>query len=74
MQIEIKKIGNSTGVILPKDLLTRLRLEHGDKVLVTEGPDRSITLTPYSEDDEETMRIARELMKKYASTLRALAK
>lgn len=74
MQIEIKKIGNSTGVILPKDLLARLRLEQGDKVLVTEGPDRSITLTPYSEDDEETMRIAREVMKKYASTLRALAK
>lgn len=74
MQIEIKKIGNSTGVILPKDLLARLRLEQGDKVLLTEGPDRSITLTPYSEDDEETMRIARELMKKYASTLRALAK
>ncbi len=74
MQIEIKKIGNSTGVILPKDLLARLRLEQGDKVLLTEGPDRSITLTPYSEDDEETMRIARDLMKKYASTLRALAK
>jgi putative addiction module antidote len=74
MQIEIKKIGNSTGLIFPKDLLSRLRLEQGDKVLVTEGPDRSITLTPYSEDDEETMRIARKLMKKYASTLRALAK
>lgn len=74
MQIEIKKIGNSTGVILPRELLARLRLEQGDKVLLTEGPDRSITLTPYSEDDEETMTIARALMKKYASTLKALAK
>ena len=74
VQLTIKKIGNSTGLILPKELLARLRLEPGDSVVVTEGPDRSITLSPHSEDDEQTLRIARELMKKYASTLRALAK
>jgi putative addiction module antidote len=74
MKLEIKKIGNSTGLILPKDLLARLRLEQGDKVLVTEGPDRSITITPSSDDDEETMRIARQVMSDYAATFRALAK
>jgi hypothetical protein len=43
-------------------------------VLVTEGPDQSLTLTPYSDDDEETMKIARDAMKKYASVFKALAK
>ena len=74
MNIEIKKIGNSTGLILPKELLARLRLEQGDRVLVTEGPDRTLTITPCDADDEETMRIAREVMKEYAATFRALAK
>jgi putative addiction module antidote len=74
MKLEIKKIGNSTGIILPKELLVRLGLEQGDAVVATEGPDRSLTLSPYAADDEETMRIARDVMKKYKNTLKALAK
>jgi putative addiction module antidote len=74
MKLQIKKIGNSTGLILPKELLVRLGLEQGDEVLVTEGPDRSISISPFADDDEETMRIAREVMKEYRSTLKALAK
>lgn len=74
MKLEIKKIGNSTGLILPKELLARLGLSQGDEVLVTEGPDHSLTITPYVDDDEETLRIAREAMKEYKSTLKTLAK
>lgn len=74
MRLEIKKIGNSTGLILPKELLARLRLELGDSVLVTEGPDRTITITPHDDDDEETMRIAREAMREYSAVFKALAK
>ncbi len=74
MRLELKKIGNSTGLILPKELLARLRLEQGDAVLVTEGPDRTLTITPHSDDDEETMRIAREAMHRYAAVFKALAK
>ncbi len=74
MKLEIKKIGNSTGIILPKELLARLGLEQGDEVVVTEGPERTITITPYADDDDETMRIARQVMKEYKSTLKALAK
>jgi hypothetical protein len=51
-----------------------LGLSQGDSVLVTEGPDRSISISPFADDDEETMRIAREVMKEYRSTLKALAK
>ena len=74
MQIEIKTIGDPTGLILPKELLARLRLEVGDRVFATEGPERSIIITPFSEDDERTMQIARSFMKKYAKTLRTLSK
>jgi putative addiction module antidote len=74
MKLQLKKIGNSTGLILPKELLARLNLELGDEVIVSEGPDRSLTVTPHTGDDEDTMRIAREVMKEYANTLKALAK
>lgn len=74
MKLEIKKIGNSTGLILPKELLARMGLSQGDEVLVTEGPDRTISITPYADDDDETMRLARDVMKEYRSTLKALAK
>lgn len=74
MKLEIKKIGNSTGLILPRELLARLGLEQGDEVFISEGPDRTLTVTPYSSDDDETMRIAREIMSEYKNTLKALAK
>jgi putative addiction module antidote len=73
-RLQLKKIGNSTGLILPKELLQRLGLEQGDEVVVSEAPSRTLTVAAYAEDDEETMRIARKVMKKYAGTLRALAK
>ena len=74
MKLEIKKIGNSTGLILPKELLARLGLQQGDSVFVTEGPDRSLAVTPFRDDDEETMEIARKAMSRYKNTLKALAK
>ena len=74
MKLELKKIGNSTGLILPKDLLARLGLEQGDSVMVTEGPDRTLTVSSYTEDDDETMRLARKVMHDYRNTLKALAK
>lgn len=74
MKLEIKKIGNSTGLILPKELLARLGLSQGDHVLVTEAPDGSLNVAPYANDDDETMRLAREVMKEYRTTLKALAK
>ena len=74
MKLELKKIGNSTGVILPKELLARLNLEQGDWLYVTELPDRSVKIGPYDPDHEEAMDVARELFKEYQDTFRALAK
>ena len=74
LSLEIKRVGTSTGIILPKQLLERLRLKQGDRVIATEGPNGTLTLAPYNEDDAEALRIARELMAEYAETFRALAK
>ncbi len=74
MKLEIKKIGNSTGLILPKELLARLGLQQGDAVFVTEGPNQTLTISLYAEDDSATMRIARDVMREYRQTFRALAK
>jgi putative addiction module antidote len=73
MKLEIKKIGNSTGLILPKELLARLNLSQGEWVYVTELPDGGVRLTPYDPDFDEVMRLADEIMDEYRDTLRALA-
>ncbi len=73
MKLEIKKIGNSTGLILPKELLARLGLEQGDEVIVTETPD-GFRVTRDDRDFEEAMKIVDDIMVEYRETLQALAK
>ncbi|BBF94638.1 AbrB/MazE/SpoVT family DNA-binding domain-containing protein [Blastochloris tepida] len=74
MKVEIKKIGNSTGVILPRELLSRLDLQRGDWLSVAEGPGKVIRLSPYDPDFEETVQIADQVMNEYRDTLKVLAK
>ena len=74
MKLEIKKIGNSTGIILPKELLARINLAQGDFVFVTETPEGGLNLAPREPEFEEGMEIARKAMRKYKNTLRELAK
>lgn len=74
MKLKIKKIGNSTGVILPKELLVRLGLEQGDTLYVTELPDGGVKLVPRDPDFERGMEIARKAMRTYKNALRELAK
>lgn len=72
--LRIRKVGNSTGVILPKDLLARLNLKEGDALYVVEGPDRGLKLTPYDPKHAEALQIARRSFRTYANTYKALAK
>jgi putative addiction module antidote len=74
MKLEVKKIGNSTGVILPKDLLARLKLEKGDWLYVSETADGGLRLTPYDPTFEKGMQIAKKAMKTYRNALAELAK
>ena len=72
--LQIRRIGNSLGLILSKDLLARLKLKEGDKLHVIEQPERGIKLTPYDPKHAKTMKIAREIMDEYQDTFRTLAK
>jgi putative addiction module antidote len=71
--LKLTQIGNSVGVILPKEVLARLKLEKGDTVFVTDAAD-GIKLTPYNPAFEEQMSLARGIMKKRRDVLRELAK
>ncbi|MDO9091923.1 MAG: AbrB/MazE/SpoVT family DNA-binding domain-containing protein [Rubrivivax sp.] len=71
--LKLTQIGNSVGVILPKEVLARLKLEKGDMVFVTDAVN-GVTLTPYSPGFEAQMSAAREVMKKRRNVLRELAK
>ncbi|MBZ9681513.1 MULTISPECIES: AbrB/MazE/SpoVT family DNA-binding domain-containing protein [unclassified Mesorhizobium] len=76
MNTTIRKIGNSDGLILPKELLDRLNLKTGDNVVVVqEGQElRLRRLEDSAEEFERKMKIARERMRKYEVAYRALAK
>mgnify|MGYP003559097377 FL=1 len=71
--LKLTQIGNSVGVILPKEVLARLKLAKGDTVFVTDAPN-GVVLPPYSPEFEAHMVAARALMKKRRNVLRELAK
>jgi len=71
--LQVKKIGNSLGLILPKELLARLKLAEGDKLYVVEQTERGIKLSPYDPKHVKAMEIARRSFRKYADTDKALA-
>ena len=73
MKLKITTVGNSVGVILPKEMLARLKVSKGDSLFVTEVPD-GVTLRPYDTEFAEQMELAREIMKEYRDVLRELAK
>ena len=72
-RLKLTAIGNSTGLVLPKDVLARLKLDKGDAVYLTESPD-GYRLTPYNPEFERQMDAARKIMKKRRAALRELAK
>ncbi len=71
--LKLTQIGNSTGVVLPKEALEKLRVEKGDVIYLTETPD-GYRVTPYEPGFEEQMAVARDLMKRRRNVLRELAK
>jgi putative addiction module antidote len=71
--LKLTQIGNSVGVILPKEVLARLKVEKGDTVFVTEAAN-GVLLTPYSEAFAQQMSEARRITKRRRAVLRELAK
>ncbi len=73
VKLKLTQVGSSTGLILPKEVLARLRVAKGDTVFLTESPE-GFRLTPYDPEFEEDMAIARKVMRDNRDALRELAK
>ena len=72
-QLKVTTVGNSVGVILPKDILARLRVEKGDTLFVSETPN-GIEISSYDEEFAKQMEIAETVMREDRDVLRMLAK
>jgi putative addiction module antidote len=72
--VKLKRIGNSTGFLLPKEMMARLNLATGDTFYATLIPGGGIHLTPYDPKFEQAMKVARRGMKVYRNALAELAK
>jgi putative addiction module antidote len=71
--LKLTQIGNSVGVILPKEVLARLKVGKGDSLFVSDSP-AGVVLSPYSPEFEVQMEAARDIMKSRRNVLRELAK
>lgn len=71
--LKLTAIGTSTGLVIPKEMLTRLKVEKGDSLFAVETPDGYL-LTPYDPAIEEQLEAGRRFMKEYRDTFRELAK
>jgi putative addiction module antidote len=72
--LQVRKIGNSIGFILPKETAVRLDLKEGDQLFLVDQPDGSLALTRRDPDFEKAMEIARRGMRRYHNALAELAK
>ncbi|MGH8672521.1 MAG: AbrB/MazE/SpoVT family DNA-binding domain-containing protein [Burkholderiales bacterium] len=71
--LKVTKIGNSLGLILPKDVAARLRVGKGDKLSYAETPE-GIELSTYDADFQEKLELSRQIARRYRNALRELAK
>ncbi len=74
LELKVRKIGNSLGVVLPKEAVSRLRAGDGDRLFLIEGPNGGYQLTPYDPAFEKKMRKAEDIIGRYRNTLHALSK
>ena len=71
--VKVTQIGNSLGIVLPKEVIERLGIARGQQLSLCETAN-GIELSPFDPEFEEQMRLAEEIMDRYRDTLRELAK
>jgi putative addiction module antidote len=74
VELKVRKFGNSLGVVLPKEVINRLRTGDGERLFLIEAPDGTYQLTPYDPDFVQKMSKAEDIISRYRNTLHALAK
>ena len=72
-RVKVTTVGSSVGIVLPKDVLAKLRVDKGDSLYITETPD-GVRLTAYQPDFAPKMEVAERVMRKHRDVLRKLAK
>ncbi len=75
LELKLRKIGNSVGVVLPKEALARLNVEEGDTVTLTDAPEGGLRVTPATAGRKqftEQMKAAESVIRRYRNTLREL--
>jgi putative addiction module antidote len=70
--LKLSKIGNSVGVVFPKEMLSKMHAKEGDKLFFIETSD-GYTLTPYDVTFAKQMKLAKEIMQKNKDVLKVLA-
>ena len=71
--LKLRKIGNSYGFILPKEVISRLKVEAGDSVYITESND-GYNISSFDPDFEETMKAFEDTYRQYRNAFKELAK
>ncbi len=74
LELKVRKIGNSYGLLLPKEALNQLKVEAGESLYLTSAPEGDFRISAYDPEFARQMKIAREGMRRYRNTLRELAK
>ena len=73
LKVKVTAVGNSMGILLPKEALNKLKASKGDTLYLVDSPE-GLTLTPYQQDFEAQMEAAESVMKKYRNAFHELAK
>ena len=72
--LKLTAVGTSTGVVIPKEMLSRLNVSKGDLLYAVETPDGGYRLTPYDPQFAEKMDKVEDIARRYRNTLQVLAK
>ncbi|MGI8433113.1 MAG: AbrB/MazE/SpoVT family DNA-binding domain-containing protein [Chthoniobacterales bacterium] len=74
LELKLRKVGNSVGVVFPKEALARLNAREGDALIFTDAPEGGFRVTPSNADFKRQMDAAEKVISRYRNTLRELAK
>lgn len=74
LKIKLRKVGNSVGVVLPKEVLAHLKVGEGDSVCITDAADGTVRMGPANAEFTRQMEVAEDVINRYRNTLRELAK
>jgi putative addiction module antidote len=73
VKLKLRSVGTSTGMIVPKEMLVRMKVGEDDVLFAVETPEGYL-LTPYDPEVEKQLKLGREFMSRYRDAFRALAK